>query len=126
VPASIAAERFQAHERFVPGLTPELSGALETGLVLSAGRFHRSTAQWFAALAGRSVVQPITMGLQVVDFFSTGSRAGPSNRSRSCSSSVMTSQLASCFNLSSIGCTQALAAASSSGCKAWATVQRCG
>ena len=68
MPASIAAECFQAHQRFVSGLTPELSGALETGLVLSAGRFHRSAAQRFTALAGRSVVQPITMGLQVVDF----------------------------------------------------------
>ena len=68
MPTSVAAECFQAHQRFVPGLTPELAGALEAGLILSAGRFHRSAAQWFAALPGRSVVQPITMGLQVVDF----------------------------------------------------------
>ena len=68
MPASVAAECFQAHERFVPGLTPKLPGALEAGLILSASRFHRSAAQWFAALAGRSIVQSITMGLQVVDF----------------------------------------------------------
>lgn len=69
MPASIASECFQAHECFIAGLTPKLPGALEAGLILAASRFHRSAAQWLATLASRSVVQAITMGWQVVDFF---------------------------------------------------------
>ena len=42
VPAAIAPEGFQAHESFVSVDGPELAGALETALVLSAGGFDGS------------------------------------------------------------------------------------
>ena len=36
MPASVAAERFQAHQRFVPGLAPELVGAQKRVVQLSS------------------------------------------------------------------------------------------
>ena len=68
MPTFVAAECFQTHQRLVPGLAPELSGTLEASLILSAGGFHRSAAQRFAALAGRGVIHAITIGLEIVDF----------------------------------------------------------
>lgn len=40
LPAAIAPEGFQAHQGFVPRRDPELAGAFETALVLTARRFN--------------------------------------------------------------------------------------
>ena len=69
VPASVATEGVQAHHGLVSGTAPELSGALESTLILGIGRFHRSTAQRFSLLQGCSLIHPVLMAAQIFHFF---------------------------------------------------------
>lgn len=98
MPAVVAAEGFQIHQRFITGLGPALTRAFVAHLILSAGRFHRPAAQGLALLCGRPVVEALAAGLQAGGLARhLLSRATPSTRSRSCSNSAMTSPLASAF-----------------------------
>jgi len=42
MPTVVAAESFQAHERFIARLRPELARPFEARLVLPTGQFHRA------------------------------------------------------------------------------------
>ena len=83
-PAAITPERFQAHQSFIARSRPELAGALETALILTAGRFdgagaHRVVSQLLlvlgrlALLTGLSgfehllVFHPVGIVLEVFD-----------------------------------------------------------
>ena len=68
MPASIAPEGFQAHEGFVSGLAPKLSGPLEATLILPTSRFNSSAAERLAALFGGLIVQSMAMGLKIFHF----------------------------------------------------------
>ena len=74
MPATVAPEHFQAHEGFVTGLTPELSGPLKAALGLSTSRFYGSAADWFAGSTSSPIVHARLMLLEVGQFF--GERLG--------------------------------------------------
>ena len=65
--AIVAPKGFQAHQRLVTGLAPELAGPLEACLLLPTGGFHRPAAQRLAFLFGRLVVHPLAVAVKVVD-----------------------------------------------------------
>jgi hypothetical protein len=84
VPAAIAPESFQAHEGLLAHRRPELTGAFETALVLTAGRFdrpgtHRMISQFPLLLGGIAllasvsgfeyflVLHPVDVVLEIVD-----------------------------------------------------------
>jgi hypothetical protein len=66
-PATIAPERFQAHQRFIAGFGPELARTLEAALILPAGGFHRPAAQRFAPTLAVWVVEPRTIIFKISD-----------------------------------------------------------
>ena len=72
--AVVASEHFQGPERFIAGLTPELSGTFEPTLQLSAGGFDRAAADRFSGASPGAIVPARLMFAQVMDFL--GHRGG--------------------------------------------------
>ena len=68
VPASVAPEHFQTQQGFVAFLAPELSSTFEAALGLSAGRFHRATANRFTRSPSGAIVHARLMFVEVMDF----------------------------------------------------------
>src|SRR5713101_3310401 len=68
IPSIIAPEHFQTEQCFVSLESPILAGSLEAALRLPASRFHRTAADGLASQSRPSVIHPILMFSEIVQF----------------------------------------------------------
>src|SRR5215469_1272422 len=68
LPATIAPEGFQTHQRLVASPAPVLSGPFEADLILSACRLYRSASHWLACRLALRVVHASLVLFEVVLF----------------------------------------------------------
>src|SRR6267378_1765339 len=68
MPAFVAPKGFQAHQSFVPGTAPKLTGSFKAALVLPTGRFHGATALRLPGSSRSSIIHPVLMLLEILHF----------------------------------------------------------